>query len=298
MFLIETEKLQLKLEIVPVESLTLHEKIIPSLANKLILEFKNLANLQNPIIVDENNIVLDGNHRAFVSRELKFKYIPVCKIDYFNETAMLRYWFRLLGNIQDMDLLRAAIEDMGGHLQEVKDREELTRALECDQLCCGIQCDNFHASFRFPKDLVYDAVRAYDILEEIQEILIKKGVELKYIPCDKVHENEFCNTLESGKVVIWTPQITKQMVVEAVKEKKVFAPKSTRHIIPARPLNVNVPNNWFTEDLSLEEMNKRFSEFLKRKGLRRFGPGQVIDGRYYEEELFVFFEKNKLYTID
>ena len=70
MFSIETEKLQLKLEIVLVESLSLHEQIIPKAANRLLLEFKNLANLQNPIIVDENNIVLDGNHRVSVARQL------------------------------------------------------------------------------------------------------------------------------------------------------------------------------------------------------------------------------------
>ncbi len=80
------------------------------------------------------------------------------------------------------------------------------------------------------------------------------------------------------------------MVVDAVKKKKRFAPKTTRHLIPARPLNVNVPTYWFKEDISLEEINKRFLKLLERKNLRRFGPGQVVDGRYYEEELFVFFD--------
>jgi len=46
----------------------------------------------------------------------------------------------------------------------------------------------------------------------------------------------------------------------------------------------------FKENISLEEINMRFSEFLKEKSLRRFAPGQIINGRYYEEELFVFFD--------
>lgn len=291
MFSIETKKLQLKLEIVPVESLSLHEQIIPKAANRLLLEFKNMANLQNPIIVDENNIVLDGNHRAYVFKKLDFKYIPVCKIDYFNESAKLRYWFRLLGNVRNVDLLKRIVEEMDGRFQEVSDSEALLKEMECDQLCCGIQCDGFNASFSFPRELVYDAVSAYDALEEIQENLIKRGIELKYVACDRVHENEFCDALEQGHMVLWTPQITKEMVVEAVKRRKVFAPKSTRHIIPARPLNVNVPGYWFKEESSLEEINRKFTEFLQKKGLKRFGPGQVIDGRYYEEELFVFFDK-------
>ena len=35
-----------------------------------------------------------------------------------------------------------------------------------------------------------------------------------------------------------------------------------------------------------------FIDFLKKKKLRRFGPGQVIDGRYYEEELFIFLDED------
>jgi hypothetical protein len=57
MFCINTRSLELKLEVVPVESLLQHEATLPHIVNKLILEFKNLAKLQNPIIVDENDIL-------------------------------------------------------------------------------------------------------------------------------------------------------------------------------------------------------------------------------------------------
>ena len=83
------------------------------------------------------------------------------------------------------------------------------------------------------------------------------------------------------------------LVVDAAKKEKVFAPKTTRHLIPARPLNVNVPTRWLNEDVSLEEINQRFSHFLKQKDVRRLGPGQVVNGRYYEEELFVFFDQRR-----
>ena len=106
-----------------------------------------------------------------------------------------------------------------------------------------------------------------------------------------VQITRFCNELEDDEMIIWTPQITKEMVVDAAKKEKLFAPKATRHLIPARPLNVSVPTYWFKENISLEEINRKVSGFLKSKDLRRFGPGQIIDGRYYEEELFVFFDK-------
>ncbi len=291
MYSIETKELRLELEVVPVESLFIHERILSDTAQKLILEFKNLANLENPIIVDRNGIVLDGNHRLYVFKVLNFKYIPVCRIDYFHRDTLLRHWFRLLGNLEDRNLIRQVVEELGGIFQEVTDRESMEKMLEEDRYRCGVQQASFFATITFSEDRVTDAVSAYDMLEKIQDRLIKKGVALDYIPCQHVHDDKFCETLRDHDIVIWTPQITKEMVVEAARQKKVFAPKSTRHLIPARPLNVNIPTHWFKEDITLEEINRRFTRFLEGKGMRRLSPGQVIEGRFYEEELFVFFDK-------
>lgn len=291
MFRIETENLRLELEVVPVESLFIHERILPDIAKKLVLEFKNVANLENPIIVDTNGIVLDGNHRTYVFKELGLKYIPVCRIDYFHRDMQLRYWYRLLGNIKDRDLIQEVVEDLGGSLQEVTDRESMERLLEEDCYRCGVQQANFFATITFNEDMITDAVSAYEMLEKIQNRITKKGVLLEYIPCQHVHDDKFCEALRDHEIVIWTPQITKEMVVEAARQKRVFAPKSTRHLIPARPLNVNIPTTWFNESITLEEINRRFIRFLQGKEIRRLSPGQVIDGRFYEEELFVFFDK-------
>lgn len=291
MFSIDTDNLRLELEVVPVESLFIHERILPGIARQLILEFKNLANLENPVIIDRNGIVLDGNHRTYVFKELDFKYIPVCRIDYFHGDMQLRYWFRLLGNIENMDLIQEVVEELGGSFREVRDRESMEKMLEEDCYRCGVQQGDFFATITFGEDMIKDAVGAYDILEKIQDRITKRGVKLEYIPCQHVQDEEFCEALRDHEIVIWTPQITKEMVVEAARQKRVFAPKSTRHLIPARPLNMNIPTHWFKENIPLEEINRRFTRFLQGKGMRRLGPGQVIDGRFYEEELFIFFDK-------
>ena len=291
MFVIDAGTLRLQLEIVPVESLRVHEEVIPEQADELVLEFRNWANLQNPIIVDENHMVLDGHHRAFVFKKLGFNYIPVCKIDYFNAAVQLRYWFRRMGKIKKTDLLKQRIEEMNGSLQQVNDWEALRSRLEQNRLQCGIQHGEFFASVCFHKEIVNDAVTAYDLVETIQERLIQEGKTLDYVPCQSLQDEIFCRTLRPDEIIIWTPHISKEMVVDAVNRDKRFAPKATRHLIPARPLNVNVPAAWFKENVSLEKINRRLSDSLNRKRLRRFAPGQVIDGRYYEEELFIFFDE-------
>lgn len=290
MFNIKTESLELDLQVVPVGSLLLHEKILPDLAHKLLIEFKNWANLQNPIIVDENHIVLDGNHRAFVFRKLKFRYIPVCKIDYFHEKAELRYWFRLLTRVVSMDFVKEATREVGGQFRKVKDKETLSELLRNNRFACGVQWRNDYAFITFPEDRVADAVDAYAFMEKIQKRLTEQNGECGFIPCQHVLENEGHENLKDDDMVIWTPHMTKEMVVDAAKRGRLFAPKSTRHCIPARPLNVNVPTTWFKENVAIEEINRRFEDFLNAKKLQRFGPGQVIDGRYYAEEVFVFYD--------
>jgi hypothetical protein len=290
MFVIDTGHLKLQLEIVPVASLLLHEEVIPEKANELVLESRNWADLQNPIIVDQSCMVLDGHHRAFVFRKLGFGHILVCRIDYFNPAVQLRYWFRRLGNLEKGDSVRRIIEDMNGKLEQVDNAETLRNILSENRLQFGIQQDDYFAAVSFRKEVVGDAVSAYHLVEMMQKRLIQGGKAVAYIPCQALQNRDFCQDLRSDEMVIWTPQISKEMVVDAVNRGKRFAPKATRHLIPTRPINANVPISLFREQVSLEEINERLSDFLKRKKLRRFGPGQVLNGRYYQEELYVFFD--------
>ena len=292
-FVIEREDLRLKLEIARVDSLLLHERVLPSAADKLLVTFKNLVSLQDPIIVDRNNVVLDGNHRTYVFKKLRFRYIPVCRIDYLHQSTRLKYWFRLLGNVRDPFLLRKVVAEVQGTVQDVENREALQRAMARQWSCCGVQVGDSFAVIHFSEAVVKDAVTAYDLVEKIQDRLIEEGLKVDYIPCRYTQDKRFCECLKEGEAILWTPRISKEMVVDAARKEQLFAPKSTRHLIPARPMNVNLPARWLNEDISLEVINRRFVQFLKGKEVRHLPPGQVIHGRYYEEELFVFLDVRK-----
>lgn len=289
MYCLKTRKLTLKLEIVPVTALLQHEQIIPHKASRLTYEFKNLAHLQNPVIVDENHVVLDGNHRTHVFKTLNFKYIPVCKIDYLNDNTKLRCWFRLFGHIPNITTIKKAFEAFGCFIHPVPDKSALIKAMEANTESCGVQGTDCFIFIEFPETLANDAVAEYDLLQQIQQQLVSMEMSLDYIPCNAVLTEKFCQELTANEIVVWTPRLTKKTVISSAKKKKIFAPKTTRHVIPARPLNINVPGYWLKENISLKDINQRFDNFLQEKQVRRFGPGQVIDGRYYEEELFVFF---------
>lgn len=294
MFTIDTGEFSMRLAVVRVETLKEHEETLPEVADTLALEFKNWAQLQNPIIVEQNRIVLDGNHRTFVFKKLGFRYISVCQIDYYSQHVGLRYWFRLLKGVGGVERLYRGVQAMGGEITPVSDRNALAHTLEAFPLAIGVEQGEFCAVIRFPKEGVRDAVTAYDALERLQGRLVQEGADLAYVPCQSLSDEGFCRQIEKSTLVIWTPHITKDMVVEAARSGRVFAPKATRHLVPARPIHVNVPVRWFREDVSEEEINERFAAFLQRKGLRRFGPGQVINGRYYGEEVFVFYDRKPM----
>ncbi len=291
MFCLETDTLKMTLEIELVDALLLHENIIPISANRLIMELSDLESLRNPIIVEQNNVVLDGNHRVYAFRELGFRFVPVCKIDYYNTAAKLKYWFRLLENVQCIDTVKKTFKNTGATFCSIADKEALKKAMQENHLTFGFQHQDDYTLAEFPKHVANDAVSAYDAIQKAQDVIISEGMTLQYIPCSSVDEAKFNTKLNQEEMVVWTPQITKTMVIEAAKKKKIFAPKTTRHLIPARPLNVDVPGTWLQETVSLDAINRRFREFLEQKQIKRFGPGQVIDGRFYEEELYVFLNE-------
>jgi len=291
MYQLKSKKLCFALEIVPVASLLEHEQILLDKANRLIFEFQNLASLQNPIIVDENHVVLDGNHRTYVFKQLRFRYIPVCKIDYLDDTTKLRCWFRLLGNISSLEMIMDGFEAAGCQIFPEDDKAALQKAMDTNPCTCGLQCLQQFFLVAFPDTVSQDAVAKYDLLQRIQQELTAASISLEYVPCNAVQKDDFCQMLTKQHAVLWTPRLSKETVVSSAKDNKVFAPKTTRHVLPARPLNVNIPGFWLKEKVSLEEINQRFEQHLQAKQVKRFAPGQIIDGRYYEEELYVFYNK-------
>ncbi|MFP4088061.1 MAG: ParB N-terminal domain-containing protein [Desulfobacteraceae bacterium] len=293
MYAIKTAHMDLHLKMAPLHALREHEAVIPEKAEQLRLQFRNWALLQNPVIVDEHLTVIDGHHRAHVLKRLNFKYIPVCKIDYFNEAVQLRYWFRSIAHIPDLDMPKRLICRLKGTLREMAHLHALKKRLAQNPLCLGFQHKGRFFSVTFPQTMVHDAVSAYDITDQIQEGLVKGGRGFQYIPCQSVLSGTCAEQEDSDHLILWTPQISKQMVMDAVRRNRRFGPKATRHLIPARPLNVNVPIYWLKEEKSLDVMNQAFLRLLEGKRLKRFGPGQIIDGRYYEEELFVFLQKKR-----
>jgi len=131
-----------------------------------------------------------------------------------------------------------------------------------------------------------DLLASFKVVRELELKIKESGFKVSYET-----EADATEMLAKGSVgaVIYPPRIGKSHVLETALQGRVFVFKATRHIIPARPLGVDVPLYLLRDTgLSVGEANKRLSMILRGKRLRHLPPGTTLNGRRYDEDLYIF----------
>jgi hypothetical protein len=177
-------------------------------------------------------------------------------------------------------MMTRAIEDAGFHLKEMRlteardlvEKREVTAALIFNSTCFAVQ--GIHDDI---KDI-------YDAIQEIEHTLRAAGYFIQYET-----ESDAFNHLASGKgySLLMVPTVSKDEVVDIALSGRVFSYKTTRHVIPLRPLFVNASFEWLYSPLNPEILNTRFTQHLSTKRFERLPPNRIFDRRY-DEELHVF----------
>jgi len=270
-------KLEIKLE--EIKKLYIHEEIIPSIVKRLSLEI-NQGICRDPVIVDkETLVVLDGMHRVATLQHLDCKLIPVCLVNYNNPSIRVESWFRTIENGQKTgENVREDLEKAGYNLKEIAEND-LKRKLHEREIMIGIVTSR---KCYYISEKIESIKEIYEYIKQIEKNLTSVGYNIGYKT-----ESDALNKVKSGKALtaIIAPRITKRDVVTTALSGEAFVHKSTRHVIPARPLFVNVPIEWLNMDS--KEANKLLLEHLSKKKLRRLQAEQTLDRRY-KEELYVF----------
>jgi hypothetical protein len=89
--------------------------------------------------------------------------------------------------------------------------------------------------------------------------------------------------------VLYTPKLTKSIIVKTALSGRLFAYKATRNVFPVRPLQLNVPLSLLNDNKrSLSEVNNELRSLLQEKHLKRLPSRSIFSGKRYEEELYVF----------
>lgn len=281
-FRIESDKLDLKITIIDIARIHMHEETIPEVVQKLATELLKDGVLRHPILVDEKTlVVLDGMHRAAALRLIGCVRIPVCLVDYDNPSITVEAWYRTFSHEDRKkminELARSNIQTEETNIQDAtKNLKNRTAAafIATNEKCFIIRSRE--------RDLKQD----YQVVANLERMARSLGYEISYET-----ESDALNELKEGSasVILGPPPIRKEDVRAFGLRDELFPHKATRHIIPARPLGIDVPIQLLQDRrMELSEANKQMVTRLKKKRLEELEPGSLIENRRYEEQVFLF----------
>jgi len=281
-FKLATPGLELQIGLEDLSKVRIHEEIIPEMLGELVGEIKSSSVVRHPVIVSLNAlVVLDGMHRVAALRKLGCRYLPVCFLDYQNPNVRVGCWYRTIrGEVAESKFL-SLFRLLGLSVEPVLS-ETASRALEGRQATAAL----------LTKDACYllkgessEIRESYAWVKRIERALKEEGLRVDY-------ENELdaVQQARTGEVVatLMVPEVRKDEVIEAALSGNVFAHKTTRHVLSARPMHVDVPLGWLKGDRSVKELNHILMEHLSKRRVKRLPKGTPFEGRKYEEELCIF----------
>lgn len=281
-FTLATPRLELRLGLEDLAKVKIHEEIIPELLEALVREIKAEGAMRHPVIVDASTlVVLDGMHRVAALRELGCAYLPVCLVDYRNPHIHVGSWYRSVRGEVTADQLLGAMTSLGLKAER-STLEEAFQAL-----------DERSASFAMLTKQDCHLLRgeggsiraSYAWLKRAEDALRAKGLRVSYEV-----ERDARQMVDSGEAIaaLVTPRARKEEVIAAALRGEPFAHKTTRHVLPARPMGVDAPLEWLLGGKPLREANELLVRRLSERRVKRLPKGSEFEGRRYEEELWVF----------
>ena len=273
--------IRLRISLVDIERLSHHEEVVPGLLGGLTEQIRRDGLLKHPIIVDEASLViLDGTHRVEALKALGCKRVPACLVDYHEPKIRLMCWYRTIKRAPPLPELVGMLKRRLGLGVEISD-DLGPEDVGTPPVALGLTDGRSYARVlgRFE-----DKLGAWRLVKEVERSLRASGLEIGFDV-----EEDAIEKLSSGEadIVLMTPRITKRDVVEVALSGRVFPHKTTRHVIPARPLFLNAPLRLLKDERPIPVLEAELRKALALKQMRRIPPGHVIEGRRYEEEVII-----------
>jgi hypothetical protein len=269
-----------RIALVSIDELKPHEEVIEPAVGSLANDVLNEGMLRDPLVVDqEYYVILDGMHRFSSLKQLKCRFVPCCLVDYDSPQIKVGGWFRLFAAQDGENLAEKLLKDAG--LNYARQHVDLASPRYGPQtiiLTRGI------SEFSLPEPM--DPIQRARTAVSLEKTMVKMGHAVTYQP-----ETVALQKLRSSDMdfIISVPIFTKEQIREFGVEGHLLPHKVTRHVMPSRPLGVDIPIQMLTDrTISLDEANRKLGELLAQRHIDRKPPGSVVDGRRYEEELLIF----------
>jgi len=264
---------------VEIDELKPHEEVIEKAVVKLTEEMRKDGFVRDPLIVDqEEHVILDGMHRFDVLKRLGCRFAPCCLLDYMSPQISVGSWFRVFN-----------VEDAKSSAQELLSTMKLDYAVNQLDVIGQYDADAIILTRGGNEFLLSKSIGILErcrIATDIEKQIVRDGLRVTYLSETLALESLMS---EQANFLIVLPAFTKETIRKLGSEGVLLPHKVTRHVIPSRPLEIDVPLPLLTDPMiTCREADERLGELLANRRVDRRAPDSVIDGRRYDEELLVF----------
>jgi L-serine kinase (ADP) len=275
-FQINNSKIPILLTLKRIQELRPHEETVSTDLHGIVTTLKRDPILRHPIVADTaTGAVLDGNHRLAALSQLGCYTIPTALIDYQNPLIKVDRWFRVITG-----------ENLDDFMKRTKKSPIHTAwsASEADQTLLSrssyASLSNKRKCFTFSSNGL-NAVESFRNSFRIEDIARNNQLKIAYT------DNDDLKKLPENSFIMSTIRVEKSEVIESCINHSLFPPKSTRHLIPSRPLGLAVPIDWL-KNKNYAEAESAFVKHIRSKRVRRLPEGSKVGSRRYLEEVFLF----------
>lgn len=274
-----------RIKIVPLKDCLVHEGIVQKWVDAIASNIKSDGLMRNPTIITRHNhncVVLDGMHRFAALKQLEIRDILACEVDYFSNRIVLEGWDAFLFEPVAAKKLLGELfpEGEGFFLLPAKDFQEAQAQVLGRQSLLAVGVREGEILLLKKKNLAKE-----DWLEVLCTAVDKvdRTVSQRFSKFIYVDNSLTLDSFEGSgaEAVIFRPQFTKQEVIDRTLHKKIFPPKSTRHLIPERPLHVDLDLSLLRAPIDLKTKNELLRDHLKWC----YENNRV---RFYPESVYVF----------
>jgi L-serine kinase (ADP) len=269
----------IQLCIIPLDAIRPHEKTIHSLLGQIRNDMSRTGYQRDPILVDRRTrLALDGMHRIESLRSLKAKYAVCAEFDYLDESVKLERWLRTI--IAPGRKIIAQIisefnmepcQSIGSAIRRVETGRSSIALLSSEESYVGSEC--------------LQKADLYRKIGEVDALCEKSRTELQFFP-----ESEKLNLFSSASVAtIFPERLAKKDILRIVKRGELLPYKTTRHVVPIRPMGVYFPISCLKE-CSPSQCRKELERIVNFSKVILERRDIWYEGRRYSDRLAIFRE--------
>jgi hypothetical protein len=269
------------LRMLPTAALVPHEDCDPRRIERLSQRVLNEGRLKNPPIVavipeTERFVVLDGANRSTAFAAVGIPHIVAQVVSYGDPGVVLDTWYHVVSGMP-LEAFEVALAEVDGMQLRPCSLEQARGDLATHQAAAYIVCEQGVRKVCAPEGCEVGDLR---LLNDI--VGVYKGKADIFRASNDIWEKQVPYYPGITALVIF-PQLRPADILEAARNGERIPSGITRHIIPNRALNINIPLDVLVADWTLE----RKREWLQGWMMERMAANAI---RYYAESTFSFDE--------